>query len=1118
MKKLLSLLLAFMLIFPLVVPVSAEETDTDATQDLHGFTLVREEEIPDISSTAMIYEHEKTGAELIWLKNEDPFKVFAATFRTEPGNDTGSPHIIEHALLGGSRKYRSNDLFTDMDAISTNAFMNAFTYADKTVFPIASRDPKDFANLTDIYLDSVFFPNIKEDKSVMDQEGWHYDIKDKDEPITYNGVVYNEMRGADSDPIRLLYQQILSALYPDTIYANNSGGDPEKIPELSYEDFLSFYNSYYNPSNTVLYFYGDVDIDYFLKHIDEEYLSQFERQDVAVKYEKQEPFSEAVDVESVYNIGADEDPSGKTFLSWNVNCGDGGNAYDYYMLQIISDVLADANYAPIKNALFDKGIGEDNGSFYLAYNMNSFGVVAINAEADQKDEFVSTIKECLQKAADEGIGEDALESSINKIELMVREASSNNGLKGMDYLDLILDSKNYGGDPLAYLQFTDIFSELRAGVKEGKYEQFIRERLLDNPHQATIVLKPEPGLSDKKAEEVEAKLADYKASLSEEELQALIDENLANEAKKGAQTENTLPRLNLDEIDTNINEINYDVHDFDGTPVLYSVQPSNGILYLNMQFDLSTVDVDKVPYAALLANLLGSLDTESYGYGDLEKEIYKCSGGIFCETSNAEHTKTHQLDARFVVSSKATAENFPRMLELMNEILFKTKFEDQERIGQQITQMKSGMEMQAQSNGINLALTRIRSYFSPMFKYRDRLSGVDQLRFLQDLEKRYAEDPDSVLEELRAVAGQIFNRKGLVVGVAADEADYTAFEEAFSGYLNELPNEDLENGKFDIEAEKLNEAFATNANINYVVAGGDLKTVLDQVDGSTRLLTNILDNNYLYTELRQKGGAYGAYSLVDNYGNLLFYTYRDPKIVESLDVFRGAGKFLSEYEVSQEDLDQQIIGYFKAYPTTPEAIASLICYREINGQTNEDFLKEAEAVVSMTPEKIRAFGAAIDKIMDENSICVFGNSKQVKALEEGVFDAIVPIVPGQKDAPEMRFESYVVQEGDNLESILLGHYSEDQLTQELVNAFFDANMANIAEDGSIEPGTELQLPLVEGGEEGTEDEEAPMGETEEEAAEESQEESAEESSEASGEESPESEESAEEESSEEKAA
>lgn len=1012
MKRRLSFLLIILLVFSLGLPSFAEDTKTPETKEAsHSFKLIREEEIADIASTALIYEHEDTGAELIWIKNDDPFKVFAATFRTEPSDSSGSPHIIEHALLGGSRKYRSNDLFTDMYAISTSAFMNAMTYADKTVFPIASRDPQDFANLTDIYLDSVFFPNIKEDKAVLDQEGWHYEIFDKEDPIIYNGVVYNEMRGADSNPLRLLYQNILTSLYPDTIYANNSGGTPEAIPTLTYEAFLDFYNTYYHPSNAMLYFYGDVDIDYFLQYIHDEYLSQFERKEVEVKYAKQEPFTEPKELVNVYNIGAEEDTAGKTYLSWNVTCGDGGNAIDYFTLDILADILADANYAPIKNALFDKGIGEDNGSFYLTYNTNSFGVVALNAEEEQKDEFVATIKECLQNAVEEGIDPTILESSINSLEMYVREAGSNDGLKGLDYLDLILDSKNYGGDPLAYLQFTEIFDQLRAGIEEGVYEKFIQERFLDNPHETTLVLKPEPGLTDKKAEEIEAKLAEYKESLSEEELQALIDENVANEAKKGAAVESTLPKLKLEEIDTNINEIIYEAKDFEGTPVLFSVQPCNGIMYLNMQFDLSTVDEDKVPYVVLLSKLLGSLDTENYSYGDLEKEINLVSGGIGFTTSNAEHTKTNDLDARLEVSGKSTAENFPRMLELINEICYSTKFDDQEWIGQQITQMKSGMEMGAHAEGLGLALTRVRSYFSPMFKYRDMLSGVDHMRFLQDVEKRFQENPEEVIAELEAVGKQIFNRKGMIVGFAADEEDYAAFEEAFKPFLNNLPNEDLENNKFNIQTEQLNEGFATNADINYVTFSGDLKEVIEDIDGSSRLLTNILDNYYLYTELRQKGGAYGGGSILDNYGNLVFYSYRDPNIAETLDIFRNSGKFLSEFEMDEEDLEQQIIGYFKAYPNTPAFVASNICYRELNGLSNEDYLKEAEAVVATTPDKIKAFGEALDKMMEQDNFCVFGKSAQIEEQSD-LFKKIENIVPGEEveEAAEEPVEEVPVEE------------------------------------------------------------------------------------------------------------
>lgn len=991
-KHIICLALAVAMCLSLVIP--AAPVQAEDAKLVHGFRLVREEEVPDISSVAYIYEHEKTGAELIWLKNEDPFKVFAACFKTKPSNDSGPAHIVEHSLLGGSRKYKSADIFTDIDAMSTNAFMNAMTYPDKTIFPIASRDPQDFYNLTDVYLDSVFFPIIKDEKRIFDREGWHYEITDKEQPITISGVVYNEMRGAMSNPLRLFISECAKSIFPDTTYAYNSGGSPEAIPELSYEEFLEFYNTFYHPSNMLLYFYGDVDMDFYLKHIDEEYLSHFDKQELNITFEKQEPFKEPRENTSYYDLDEEEDPANKAYMGINIYSGEGGNVLDYYMLAVISDVLVDANSAPIKQALFEAGIGEDNGSLYFAYNQNAFGVAVLNADENRKDEFVKIVEDGLKDAAEGGLDHEKLLASINSYELSMREASSNDGLKGLDYMDLILDSKYYGGDPLAYLQISDIFEQLRAKIEEGAYEQFIKDRLLDNPFTAVTILLPKHGLAEEQAAAMADKLAKYKESLSDEQLDALIAENTKNESEN-AEEEVSLPHLTVDQIDPHLNDIDYTSEELDGTKVLFSAQPTSGICYYDLEFDLSVLKPEELPYASLMTYLLGTLDTDAYDYGTIETMMGLHTGGISFGVSNSEHTKTHEQDARLTVAGKAKPEELTTLFELIDEISRRTHYDDFDWIGQQISQLRSNMERQCVTSGQNIALKRVRSYFSPMFKYREMLSGLDYLRFIQKLEKAYTEDARSVGDKMAEVAAKVFNKNNMVIGIAADEADKQACMDALKDYLGKLPADKQERGHFDMKVEQLNEGVQVTSEVNYVVQGGDLKSATDKPDGAVRLLSNILDNMYLYPELRAKAGAYGAYSLVDNYGNFVVYSYRDPNIGNTLDVYKGIPDFLENLDIPQELLEQLIIGYFKAYPMTPDAVASTICYREINGQSNEDFVQEAEEVMATDLEKLKGFAPIFREVLDKNYICVVGSKEQI-AAEKDRFMNLFPVVEVDK--------------------------------------------------------------------------------------------------------------------------
>lgn len=983
---------------------SQSQKDFQLNEEFQGFVLTRIEDLPDIASTAYFFTHQKSGAEVLWLKNDDPFKVFATCYKTEPGDNGGEAHIVEHALLGGSRKYHSNDIFTDMYSISTNAFMNAMTYPDKTIFPVSSRDPKDFYNLVDVYLDSVFYPQITEDKRIFEQEGWHHEIFDKNDPIEYVGVVYNEMRGAMSDPISLLFDEVGKSIFPDTTYAFNSGGAPDAIPKLSYEDFLKFYHRFYNSSNVLLYFYGDVDMPTYLAHMDEEYLSHFDKSEDEFSYKQQEALKKQNEVETVYNIDADEDPSGKTYLSYNIYAGEGGNLLDYFMLQIVSDVLCDSNESPIKTALFDAGIGEDNGSFWLAYNQNSFGVVAINAEAEQKDQFKEIVEGELKKAAEKGLDPDMLEASINKWELAMREANNNNGIKGLDYLDLILDSRNYGGDALAYLKFTDIFKELREAAKNGGFQEYVKKYLVDSPFSSLIVMKPEPGLEDKKAVEVEKELAAYKDSLSEDELGQLIAENEANKKFKEERQENNLPTLKLDEIDKDINSIDYNVENLGPVTLLHAPQNTGKIIYANLQFDLSTIDLDKLPYAALLTRLLGNLDTEKFSRGELENEIYKSTGGIRFSTFNAEHVKSGEQDARFIMSGKATAENLEKLFALMEEIIFRTSFEDTKWLSQKVSGLRYELENSLVNDGSSTALQRVRSYFSPMFKYREQLSGLDFLKFVQKLDEQLRNEPEAAVKMLTEVYQQLFNQNQLIIGVTSDEEDYEIFKKELQSFLDQLPKEEKERDKFFEETENLQEGISTASQVNYVAKAGSLKKALGKLPGSAKLISNILENLYLYPELRAKRGAYGAYSLVDNYGNFLQYTYRDPNIAESMKVFDGAGDFLSQLDLDEADLEQLIIGYFKAYPLPPETTAEQICYRYINGLSNDDYLREAEEVAATDLKTIQSYGPVLKKLMEDNELCVVGNSVQIEKDKE-LFKAVVKLLAEGEAAAENEEQS-----------------------------------------------------------------------------------------------------------------
>ncbi|MDO5033312.1 MAG: insulinase family protein [Eubacteriales bacterium] len=961
---------------------------------LFGFREVRQEELTDISSTAHVYEHEQSGASLIWLENSDPFKVFAATFKTKPQDSSGAAHIVEHALLGGSRKYKSDDIFYDMYSRSTNAFMNAMTYPDKTIFPIASRDPQDFFNLTDVYLDSVFFPMILENPQFFAREGWRYELFSPEEELSYNGVVYNEMLGAMSDPMRKLLYSNLASIFPDTFYVHNSGGDPNEIPSLSYEEFLDFYRTYYSPSNTMLYFYGDLDILAYLEHIDRDYLSHFSQRDEEVVYEKQAAFVERREHVSYYNLDDAAPLDNQAYMVLNYLTGEGGLPEETFMNMVLSQVLFDSSSAPVKLALLDAGIGVESGSLSMNFNQNSLGIAVLNANESQKEDFVQIVEDTLRQVVAEGLDQENILATINILEMAYREANGTYGLKGMDYLSLILDSYNYGGDPFAYLHFTDIFNDLRDKIASGAYEAYIQERVLDNPSSSLCLLLPQKGLAADLEAKVEADLAAYQAELSDDEIADLIKRSTKlRDEPIFAPEEYYLPSLSLAEIDPQVNEIPFQAEARENYTLVSSPQVTGGINYVSIQFDLSVVEPADLPYVNLLARLLANVDTDNYDKGELEKAIFMYTGGIGFNASNAQNRVNGDYDARFEISSSATLENMAKMLELVTEISQHTQFTDQKWIGEQIKALRNTLEVGAASNAAGLGLQRIRAYFDPLFAYREKLNGLDFIRFLQELDDNFATDPQPHLDKLAALSKQIFNRPNLVIGLAASADDLETLQTQLDDFAAGLPVLEQERAKFQVEAQPLNEGIAINSEANYVLKAGKLEDQEGELKASSNVLTLILDNLYLYPEIRAKGGAYGAYSLVDNYDNFVVYSYSDPNIVETLDAFDQMGDFLANLALPDEALEQILIGYFKAYPVPGKDAANTVVYRWLNGFSNEFYAQEAQDVLDTKLEDIQAYGELLREIMQEdNYLLVLGNGGQIQEAEE-LFKNLTSIVP-----------------------------------------------------------------------------------------------------------------------------
>lgn len=959
----------------------------------NGFKLLEERDVKETNSISRIFTHEKTGAKLIYLSNDDNNKVFTIGFRTPPEDSTGVPHIIEHSVLSGSRKYRTKEPFMDLVKGSLQTFLNAMTYPDKTIYPVASRNDKDFHNLMDVYLDAVFHPRIYEKPEIFMQEGWHYEITDKDSPIEYKGVVYSEMRGAYSSAESLLSERISESLFPDTIYRHSSGGDPFVIPELKYENFLDFHREYYHPSNSYIYLYGDGNVLEHLSYIDREYLSDFDKRDIDTEIKLQEPVKN--DLVEYYPISQEENEENRDYLSLNFVLGKATDKKDILMADILNDVLIYSTGAPLKKALIDAGIGEDILGFPSGGIQPAFSIISKNTKEDKKEKFKEVIFNTLNELIEEGIDKKLIEATINKLDYSLRE-SGGNPTVGILYGFNILDSWLYGGDPLANIEYEETLKFFRDALETSYYEDYIQENFIENNHQSLVVLKPQKGLAEKKDKEVAEELAAYKASLTDDQLNELIERNKALEkfqlSEDSIEDKKTIPKLSIEDVNNKPLQIDQDVYEGDIT-ILHHDLFTSGIIYLDMVFDLKHIEKELIPYINLLTQVVGKVDTKNYNYGDLSNEIFVNTGGIYLSTSVLSDKNTDEFYPKLIVSGKVIREKSTELLELIKELLINTKIDDKKRIKEIINQIKSRIEMNIYNFGHAVAQSRVRSYFSQSGKYSELLSGLDFLWFIEDLAENFDDKSDEILENLQKVYELVFNKNNLIVNITGEKEDLELIQKDLNIVKDVLSEEKYEQSDLDLKLEKLNEGILSSANVQYVSKGYNLEELGYKYNGNMEVLSTILSGDYLHNRIRAKGGAYGAGISFSIKGNVSTYSYRDPNLVETLEVYDKSSKYLRDLNLGEEDLTTYIIGTMNKLdpPLTSAQKGQIGLSRYISHLKYEDVKKQMEEVLSTTEEEIKSYEGLLDEIMKQDYVCVFGNETKIKQNEE-VFLNLVPLI------------------------------------------------------------------------------------------------------------------------------
>lgn len=968
--------------------------------DLAEYEILDEHRVEDVQSDGFILRHKKSGARIAILSNNDDNKVFYIGFRTPPEDETGVPHIIEHTILCGSKKFPVKDPFIELAKGSLNTFLNAMTYPDKTVYPVASCNDQDFKNLMDVYLDAVFNPNITKYEEIFKQEGWHYELTGKDDELKINGVVYNEMKGAYSSPDEVLSSQIYRSLFPDNTYSKDSGGNPEYIPKLTYEAYLDFYHKYYHPSNSYIYLYGDMDVVERLEWLDKEYLSLYDYKKVNSEINKQPAFDEIKNVEAQYSITMDDSQENKTYLSYNRVVGDSLDEMLYQAFDVLDYALVSSPGAPVKQALIDAGIGDDvYGSYDAGILQPVFSFVAKNANASQADEFESIIENTLKEVVKTGINKEALLAGINSSEFKFREADFGQFPKGLLFGLNCLDSWLFDDmKPFIHLECLGTFAKLRKAVDTDYFEKLIQEYLLDNTHGSSVTVKPKRGLGNEREEVLAKELSDYKASLSDEEIKKLIEdtEHLKKYQEEPSSDEDLrkLPMLTRADMKKNAMPFsNIEDELLDVKVVRHDIE-SNGIDYISFLFDAGDFAQSELGYLGFFTNALGLVSTEKYSYTDLANATNIYTGGISTGTASHPDIKDrNNFVFKLEVKLKVLEKNLDKALELMEQMLLSSDFTDTKRLGELVAQIKARLQANLSSSGHLVAAMRSMSSFSRYALYQDELKGVAFYRSICRIEKELSESPKSVSDKLAAIAKKLFARNRMLISFTGNNEAYGNAKPSLEKVIAGFDKMSVIGNQAEVHFNTAKEAFIDASQIQYVAKTGDFICEGYEYTGALRLLRIILSYDYLWINVRVKGGAYGCMNTFLRSGESYFVSYRDPNLSDTLDVYDRIPEYIKNFSPDERDMTKYIIGTFSALdtPMNPEAKGSRSLSAYLEGITYEQIQKERNEILNAQPEDIRRLADLVEAVLKKDSICVIGNENMIKE-SAGLFENVEKLI------------------------------------------------------------------------------------------------------------------------------
>ena len=959
-------------------------------EDVTAYEVLEKREIDGLNSMGYRLKHKKTGAKVVLLSNDDENKVFYIGFRTPPEDSTGVAHILEHSVLCGSREFPVKDPFVELVKGSMNTFLNAMTYPDKTMYPVASCNDKDFQNLMHVYLDAVFYPNIYDKEAIFRQEGWHYELSEEDE-LTINGVVYNEMKGAFSSPDDVFEREIMNALFPNITYGCESGSDPECIPELTYEKFLEFHSRYYHPSNSYIYLYGNMDMAEKLQFIDEKYLSGYVTAQIQSEIATEPAFSSPIRIEKEYPISEEDDEEENTYLAEAYCVSDSLDRELYLAFQIIDYALCSAPGAPLKEKLVDAGIGKDVYSIYEnGIKQPYFSIVAKDASAKDEERFHEIIQETLREVIKEGFDKKAILAGLNYYEFKYREADFGSYPKGLMYGLQMMDSWLYDEEkPFIHLEANDTFAFLKEKAETSYFEDLLQTWLVDNTHKATVVLKPKKGLTQEREQKLKEALLAKKSAMTEAEIQQIhaVKEALRvfQETEDSKEDLARIPLLGREDLGKQAREPINDVRNIDDSLLLYHDIFTNGIGYMRLLFNLRNIPESHFAYLGILKSCLGLLNTENYKYGDFFNEVNLITGGMSVHnTLFANYQKPEDYKIAFEIKTKVLYENMEMSFALIREMILSSDFADTKRLYEILAEAKSRTQAQMLSGGHSVAVGRAISYGSITESLAEQLSGIDFYRLLCGLVNEFEQKKEELVRKLRELTEMIFRPENLMVDFIGASDRLPVLEACVRDLKKALYTCDVKKEHFVVTPQKKNEGFMTSGQVQYVCRAGNFINNGLPYTGALRVLKVMLGYEYLWTNVRVKGGAYGCMCGFSRTGAGYFVSYRDPNLVKTIEIFEKAADAIASFEADERTMLQYVIGAVSDLdvPMTPVSKGRFSMNAYMNGVTFEMMQQERDEVLGTTVEDIRGLAAYIRGFMDDENLCVVGGSSKIKEQEK----------------------------------------------------------------------------------------------------------------------------------------